>query len=157
SRSTAAVNSKSGSPAVTNGISAFLPCERSFSNSWSITDIRRRTRGASAAVSETSVFLPRCQPRDLRRILVSTTRQTDHNHFLWRPSARQLDRLGNRVRAFDRRQNPLRACQRVKRGQSFVIAAVGVLHTSTVLPIAVFWADAGIVETGRDRMHVASL
>ena len=53
------------------------------------------------------------------------------------------------VRRFQGRQDPFEAGTLVKALQGVVVADAGVVHPAAVLPVAVFGADAGIIEARR--------
>ena len=123
--STAAVNSRSGSPAVMNGISALRFSRRRFVKSLSIAghrdfvldEIQDRLLALDCAAS-----VGRSRPRPCRRGRRGRRRSTSS---LGR-SAGQLHRLGDGVRAFQGRQDAFGAGQGVEGGEGVLVAAVGV-------------------------------
>ena len=90
------------------------------------------------------------QPRDFVDVFVASAGEADHDDVVLAPLAGGLERLSDRVRAFDGGQDAFELRQRLKSGESFVVADVDVAHSAGVFPIAVLRADAGIVEAGGD-------
>ena len=93
------------------------------------------------------------QPRDFVDVFVASAGEADHDDVVLAALAGGLEGLSDRVRAFDGGQNAFELCQRLERGESFVVADVDVAHSAGVFPVAVLRADAGIVEASGDRMH----
>src|SRR4051794_30457501 len=143
---TAAVNARSGSPAVTKGINAFCFSRRSRLKSSEMFDMGR---GELAFRS--------CQPRDFRGVFIAAAGEADEDGVVFRLFARQVHGGCHRVRAFEGRQNAFAAGERVESGEGIFVEAIRVTNAAAVFPVAVFGADARIVEAGRHRVHVAGL
>ena len=62
-------------------------------------------------------------------------------------------RVGDRVRRLERRQDPLFARQPLKRLERLVVVDPGVLGALRVVQPGVLGPDGGVVEAGRDRVR----
>src|SRR5579875_626966 len=90
-------------------------------------------------------------------ILVAAAGKIAQDQRVFRIVARQLDRLCHRVTGFQCGEDALGFAEQVKRREGFVIGDAHILGTAGVLQERVLGADAGIVETRRDRMRFGDL
>src|SRR5690606_8128731 len=133
----------SGYPAVMNATSAGP----------SLDSIARRIR--SRGSSDIGALLPNGVLREDRHVLVAAARKADQDP---RAAVRQRPaaRAGERVRAFERRQDALGLAAFVEGRERLVVARRHVLHAADALEQRVLGADARIVEPGRDRMRLVN-
>ena len=95
--------------------------------------------------------------RDLRGIFIAAAGEADDDGVIFRFAAGKFHRRGDGVRAFQSRQNAFGAGEGVEGGHGVFVEAIGVADAAGVFPIAVFGADAGVVEAGGHRVDVAGL
>src|SRR3569623_1755455 len=119
---TCPVNSRSGSPAVTKGMSAFRFAARSDLKSSSTADMSDRLSA---------------QPCDFETVLVAAAGEAHDDCLSFLALRGQLHAFGDGVRAFERRQNPLVAREQIEGLEGFVVAAKRILHAPGVFPVAV--------------------
>src|SRR5438270_3498682 len=98
---------RSGSPAVTNGMNAFLPAARSFWNTASMGFMDVFLPSPPVGRGELVVNLLALQLGDLETILVAAAGETHHDHILLAALCCLAHRLDDRVGRLQRRQDPL--------------------------------------------------
>src|SRR5438067_829956 len=114
SRITPAVKSKSGSPAVTNGMRALRLDRRRSAKSWSRRDISGadilvcREKGHSTAGRNAC---PTFEPCNFRRILIPTAGKANDDNLILAHLSGLLHRAKDGVRAFEGGQNAFVAGQ----------------------------------------------
>ena len=77
--------------------------------------------------------------------------------MIFRFGARQFHRFEDGVAAFEGGEDAFVFRQGVEGGEGVFIEAIGVGDAASIVPVAVFGADAGIVEAGGHRVDVARL
>ena len=109
-----------------------------------------------SGIKLTKRFAP--QPRNFRRIFVAAAGQADHDRFIFGSLRRQLHAFGNGVRTFQRRQYSFVAAPSRSNAASASSSRQLMYFTRPrIFPIAVLGPDAGIIQAGRDAVHVARL
>ena len=132
----------SGSPAMTKVISAARP------SSWSAAK-RRSMRVVIALCFQ--------MPRDRIEVLVAAAGEIDHHQVILRLLRRQIEHLGDGVRRFQRRNDAFELGEKLERVERLVVGGREKGDAADIVEPGVFGADAGIIETGRDRMRFVDL
>src|SRR5579872_7499230 len=146
SRTSAAVASRFGSPATTNGTNAASLCAR---NSRKVAAIRRFIALISNFRSQ--------RADDRMHILVAASRQIDDHHLVLAHRRRKLHRMSNRMRTLQRRNDSLHLGQQLERVERFRIGNGDILRAPTLIQVRELRPDARIIEARRDRMGLANL
>src|SRR5262245_19989630 len=97
------------------------------------------------------------QTRDLGRVLIATAGEAHDEVLVFGHLPGELHGVEDRVRAFHGGEDAFALGQGVEAGESVAVFAAGVGDAAGVFPVAVFGADAGIVETGGNGVNVARL
>src|SRR6266446_10019221 len=97
------------------------------------------------------------QPRHLEAILIAAPRKTNHHHILMAPFRRDAHGLDDGMRRLQRRQDAFELAAQRERLERILVADVRVLDALGVLPVAVFGADAGVIEAGGNAVDVRGL
>ena len=87
-------------------------------------------------------------------VLVAASREVDEKKRVLRKRRSALDRLRERMARLKRRDYALEDAQRVKRGYRLVVVYDGVFGAARVVEMAVFRADARVVQPGGDGLRV---
>jgi hypothetical protein len=96
----------------------------------------------------------RCVPGDHRlEVLVAAPREVDQQHVAAGECRGPLHRLGNGVRAFERRQDPLGFGEPVKGRDRLDVGRRGVLDAAELAEQRMLGSDGRIVESGGDRVR----
>ena len=90
-------------------------------------------------------------------VFITTTRQAHDNDFVRWSIAGQLHGLPNSMRSLQSWQDSFGMSQRAEPFQHMTVETLGVLDSTARLPKTVFRSNAGIVESRRNRVHIASL
>ena len=91
---------------------------------------------------------------DVVHVLVAASGEVDEQDRLLRQVRGALDRLGDGVARFERGDDALEAAEGVEGGDCLVVVDRRVLGAARVVEEAVFGSDAGVVESGGDRVGV---
>src|ERR1017187_7374073 len=139
-----AVVARSGSPAVTKGINA-----QRFS-------LLSRENNVSMRFAFMSNRLT-AEPRDFVRVFVAAAGEANDQDLAWPQAAGFLERLGHGMTGLERGEDTFLAGGQVVGLERFGVGDGFVTGPADFFPVAVFGADAGIVEARRDRVHVRRL
>src|SRR5262245_4280451 len=112
-----------------------------------------------SVVNEIYPWLDRRPPHigDSEAIFVAASREIDQDDLLATHRRRQLDRLGDRVGAFERRNDALQPREQLKGRERFFVARRGVEGALVVMQHCVLGANRGVVEPGRDTVRERDL
>src|SRR5450755_2118891 len=171
-----------GSPTVMYGISAARPAARSLAKVASIRLIGREPHHADAKAPATSTSRPRrlvplgewlSSPRRIAlgptekfepaafgnrvHVLVAAPRKIDQQHRFFRQSGRDLGRVGESVRRFERGNDALDAAAFAKSDQRLIVGDRDILRAPVVLEPCMLGAHARLVEPRRHRMRFDDL
>ena len=94
---------------------------------------------------------------DRLHILVTATGQIDHDDLIALIFARLADYPGDGMRAFERGDDAFGACAELEGIERFLIGRGLVFHAADIVQPAMFGANAGIIEAGRDRVGLLDL
>lgn len=90
------------------------------------------------------------QTRDLVDVLIATSGEANHDDVGLVQFPGGFEDVGDGMGGFHGGNDAFVGCERLKSFQSFRVGGALVGDAAAVLPVAVFRADAGIVETRRD-------
>src|SRR6266849_551446 len=101
------------------------------------------------ALRDKSARTPLLHRQHLGEVLVAAAAEADEDQLrVELPGARE------RVRRFERGDDPLGACEVAERLERLRVGCPHILRPADVPKVRVLWADARIVEAGRDRVRV---
>src|SRR3989344_2394042 len=83
---------------------------------------------------------------EVEEVFVATTRERDDDHVIFRKRGYYFARLGECVRALERRDNPFMFCEVIGCGDSLIVRGESKLHAAFFIEVGKIRADAGIVE-----------
>ena len=88
---------------------------------------------------------------------IAATGQVDQNHLVFAHFRRIGDCPSNGVTGFQRRNNALETAEQIKGFECFVIFGNSVFHAVDVVQMAVFRADAWVIQACGNRVRTQNL